>query len=651
MADGHQFNNILLVGRGGTNPGHLRIHSGGIVWKRQGGGKVVDVAKNEVKSLSWTRVPRGYQLGIKLKAGLNIKLAGFREQDVGNLTTFMTNTIGLTPEDKQLSVSGRNWGEVDLDGNMLAFLVGSKQAFEVSLADVSQAQLQGRTDVVLEFHVDDTTGANEKDSLIELSFHVPNTNTTFTGDEARPPAQIFRDKIMQMADVGVGPSGESVVVFEDVAVLTPRGRYTVELHLSFLRLQGQANDFKIQYSSVIRLFLLPRSNQPHTFVVISLDPPIRKGQTFYPHIVLQFATEELAERELSISEELLNSKFKDRLEPSYKGLSHEVFTQILRGLSGAKVTRPGKFRSCQDGYAVRASLKAEDGVLYPLEKGFFFLPKPPTLILHDEIDYLEFERHGAAGTSSMSSHYFDLIIKLKSEQEHQFRNIQRNEYHNLFSFINTKGLKIINLGDTETIGGVAAALQNSDDEAVDPHLERIKNLRDGGAGGEDSDEEDEDFVAEKDDAGSPTDESDEEESDASESAEPKQKPAKKEVKKKETVAPKATEAKKKKKNDEEEGGKKKKQRKKKDPNAPKRAMTGFMFFSQVERENLKKSDPGMAFTDVGRTLGERWKKMSVEEKAPYESKAKADKERYMEAMADYKSGPTNVDSGNESDSE
>lgn len=46
-------------------------------------------------------------------------------------------------------------------GNMLTFLVGSKQAFEVSLADVSQAQLQGKTDVYLEFHVDDTTGANE----------------------------------------------------------------------------------------------------------------------------------------------------------------------------------------------------------------------------------------------------------------------------------------------------------------------------------------------------------------------------------------------------------------------------------------------------------------------------------------------------------
>lgn len=46
-------------------------------------------------------------------------------------------------------------------GNMLTFLAGSKQAFEVSLADVSQTQLQGKNDVILEFHVDDTTGANE----------------------------------------------------------------------------------------------------------------------------------------------------------------------------------------------------------------------------------------------------------------------------------------------------------------------------------------------------------------------------------------------------------------------------------------------------------------------------------------------------------
>lgn len=70
---------------------------------------------------------------------------------------------------------------------------------------------------------------------------------------------------------------------------------------------------------------------------------------------------------------------------NFQGLIHEVFTTVMRWLSGAKITKPGKFRSSQDGFAVKSSLKAEDGVLYPLEKGFFFLPKPPTLILHDEV--------------------------------------------------------------------------------------------------------------------------------------------------------------------------------------------------------------------------------------------------------------------------
>ncbi|KAL5180834.1 FACT complex subunit SSRP1 [Glycine soja] len=597
MTDGHLFNNITLGGRGGTNPGQIKIYPGGIIWKRQGGGKLIEVDKSDIMGVTWMKVPRSNQLGVQIKDGLYYKFTGFRDQDVVSLTNFFQNTCGISVEEKQLSVSGRN---------MLAFTVGSKQAFEVSLADVSQTQLQGKNDVILEFHVDDTTGANEKDSLMEISFHIPNSNTQFVGDENRPPAQVFRDKIMSMADVGAGGE-DAIVTFEGIAILTPRGRYSVELHMSFLRLQGQANDFKIQYSSVVRLFLLPKSNQPHTFVIISLDPPIRKGQTLYPHIVMQFETDYVVESELAINEDLYNTKYKDKLDLSYKGLIHEVFTTILRGLSGAKVTKPGKFRSCQDGYAVKSSLKAEDGILYPLEKSFFFLPKPPTLILHEEIDYVEFERH-AAGGSNM--HYFDLLIRLKSEQEHLFRNIQRNEYHNLYEFISSKGLKILNLGDAQPTVGIKKVLENDDDDAVDPHLERIKNE----AGGDESDEE---------------------------------KPAKKESKK--DLPSKASTSKKKSKDDED--GKKRKQKKRKDPNAPKRAMSGFMFFSKLERENLKKTNPGISFTDVSRVLGEKWKKLSVEEKEPYEAKAREDKKRYKDEISGYKNPqPMNIDSGNESDS-
>ncbi|TMX00437.1 hypothetical protein EJD97_000813 [Solanum chilense] len=55
--------------------------------------------------------------------------------------------------------------------------------------------------------------------------------------------------------------------FDGIAILTLSwqyarpyavGYYNVELHLSFLQLHGQANDFKIQYNSLVRAFCCPR---------------------------------------------------------------------------------------------------------------------------------------------------------------------------------------------------------------------------------------------------------------------------------------------------------------------------------------------------------------------------------------------------------
>jgi structure-specific recognition protein 1 len=37
-------------------------------------------------------------------------------QDVLSLTNFFQNTFGIAVKEKQLSVSGRNWGDVDLNG-------------------------------------------------------------------------------------------------------------------------------------------------------------------------------------------------------------------------------------------------------------------------------------------------------------------------------------------------------------------------------------------------------------------------------------------------------------------------------------------------------------------------------------------------------
>ncbi|KAH7846216.1 hypothetical protein Vadar_011319 [Vaccinium darrowii] len=209
-----------------------------------------------------------------------------------------------------------------------------------------------------------------------------------------------------------------------------------------------------------------------------------------------------------------------------------------------------------------------------------------------------------------------------------------------------KGLKIMNLGDIRTAEGVAAVLQNDDDDDVDQHLEWNRNE----AGGDESDEEDEDFVADKDDSGSPTNDFGREYSDANDSGDEQEKPAKKDSKKEPSTS-KGSSNRVKSKDAGEDGPKKKKQKKKKDPNAPKKAVSGIMFLSQSERENIKKTNPGIAFTDIAKVLGEKWKKMSAEEKKPYEVKARADKKCYSDQISSYKNPqPMNIDSGNESDS-
>lgn len=72
-----------------------------------------------------------------------------------------------------------------------------------------------------------------------------------------------------------------------------------------------------------------------------------------------------------------------------------------------------------------------------------------------------------------------------------------------------------------------------------------------------------------------------------------------------------------------------------DPNAPKRALSAYMFFASENREVVRTENPGIAFGQIGRLLGERWRGLSAEEKEPYEKKAANDKKRYESEKAQY----------------
>lgn len=687
MAEGViQYGNIALGSRGGVTTGSLKLTAGGFSWRRAQGGKVVDVKKDEITELVWTRLgSRGCQLGIRRAEGPTVNFLGFKDKDKDPVSSFCSSTLGQQLNTQELAIAGRNWGDVSIDGSSLLYTVDNKALFEVPLPDVSQAQ-QTKDEVLLEFHVDDTADDRE-DTLVEMAFHVPPSNATWGADgqqqqaagaegeeagAAVPAAKALLDALLQYTDAGVATSADAVVTFDEVAVLAPRGRYQVEMHASFLKLVGQTQDFKIRFTSISRLFILPKSSTPHTLVVVGLDPPIRKGQTYYSYLLCQFNNEDEVSMELDIGDDLLaqkNEKCGGKLQRTMSGKTSTVFAHILRGLSGSKITRAKEevFRSVTGGgCCVRCSYKADDGFLYPLDKAFFYVHKPPMCINHSDIDYVEFQRQGG-GVISSSVRTFDLLIKQRSNNtEYLFRNITRDEWEPLFSFIESRKIRIDNLAEARhgPRGPGGAAIDLGDDLDA--------GTRAAIAEADDEEDEDEDFDAGGEDmsassggsldeeAGSDADSGDAEMVDEEHigvtaimgSSKKKRKkgeagdeggdaPAAKEPKPKKPKVPKAPKPS----QDTEGGGdgaegapakKEKKPRKKKDPNAPKKALSAFMYFSNANRERVKTANPGIPFGQVGKLLGEEWKALSAEDKVQYEAQAAKDKERYAAAMADYK---------------
>ena len=123
------------------------------------------------------------------------------------------------------------------------------------------------------------------DELTEIRFYVPGTLSKLKGsgsdagsqksdnedDEEINAAQVFHDTVKDRAKIGQ-VHGDLILSFEEILVLTPRGRYDMDMFPTFLRLRGKTYDYKIVYQSISRLFLLPKDDQQVLFIV-GLFPP------------------------------------------------------------------------------------------------------------------------------------------------------------------------------------------------------------------------------------------------------------------------------------------------------------------------------------------------------------------------------------------
>lgn len=585
----------------------MKLTNESLIWKSDKTGKVEEIKANDIEMANYQKFVGHFGLRLFLKNGTLHRFQGFKE-DEKKLAEFFKKHYKLDMLEKELSMRGWNYGTVRFNGGVLSFDIGEKTAFEIPLSNVSQC-INGKNEVTLEFHQNDDAPV----SLMEMRYHIPTTESSETD-----PIEAFQQNVMQKANV-LSVSGDAITIFRDVQCLTPRGRYDIKVFQTFFQLHGKTFDYKIPMSTVLRLFLLPHKDNRQMFFVVSLDPPIKQGQTRYHFLVFLFGMEEETSIELPFSESELKEKYEDKLTKEMSGPVYEVLGKIMKVIINRKLTGPGSFIGHSGTPAVGCSFKAAAGYLYPLERGFMFVHKPPLHIRFEEIAYVNFARGGGSTKS------FDFEIELKSGTTHTFSSIEKEEYSKLYDFIVSKKLTVKNTG--KMTSNYAEDFGDSDKEEPDAYLARVKaeaQERDSDESASDEESTDEDFnpnvaesdVAEEFDSNVSSSDSEGGSGDEEHKKKKKEKREKREKKREKR----------------EKGPKKSK--KDRDENAPKRASTAFMLWLNEHREKIKKENPGIKVTEIAKKGGEMWSEMK--DKSEWESKAAKEKERYNKEMEEYK---------------
>ncbi|XP_015791766.1 FACT complex subunit Ssrp1 [Tetranychus urticae] len=627
MDDALEYNDIYKEDRGAMNIGRMKIVNQSIIFKSHKTGKVEHFPKGDVSEIDWQRLPSNYSLRVVLNNGSLFRFMGFQENDYEKLKKSIDQHLDLDLSPKELCLKGWNWGTANFKGTVLSFDIDEKSAFEIPLNYVSHCT-STKNEVTLEFHQNDAAAV----SLMELRFHLPSQ-----ADTMDDRVQAFTDAVLSKANI-IQATGDAIVTFTELQCLTPRGRYDIKIFPTFIQLHGKTFDYKIPLTTVLRLFRLPHKDGRQIFFVFSLDPPIKQGQTRYHFLILLFNKDDETSVELSMTDRELKEKYEGKLEKDMSGPTYDVLGQIMKVLVQRKITNPGITGVGANNPAIACSHRAGAGLLYPLERGFIYIHKPPVHIRFDEIASINFARSGGSTRS------FDFEVETKSGVVHTFSSIEKEEYSKLYDFVTNKKLRVKNTATEQTKQTVEDDLIDSDEEGEpDAYLARVKHEGKVREEEGDSDESDESFNPEADGSGSEGDVAEEFDSNASESSSSegdsdassgaerrkKEKKAEKEKKKEKEKAKKASKSKSKEKRTE------KKSKKDKDSDRPKKPMTAYFLWLNENRERLKKEHPGLSLTELTKKAAEIWR-TNVGDKSKWEKQSQEAKKKYEVDMAAYK---------------
>jgi len=597
--------------RGSMSSGHLKITDEKVVFNHNKSGRKDTIKGGDIELVNWQRLAGVWGIRMFTKDGALHRFAGFKEPERERIAKHFSTNFNLDMLDRELSVKGWNWGTANFNGSVLNFEVGKHDAFEIPLTYVNHCNT-AKNEVTLEFALNDDAPVN----LAEMRFHIPSTELSGDVD----PAEAFRDHVVKKANIVTTSTGDAIAIFREIHCLAPRGRYDIKMYPTFIHLHGKTFDYKIPTGTVMRLFLLPHKDQRQMFFCVNLDPPIKQGQTRYHYLVFSFMQEDETDLELPFTEEELKEKYEGKLEKEMKGPTFEIVSKLMKAMVNRKITVPGAFMGHSGTPAISCSYKAASGFIYPLERGFMFVYKPPIFVKFDDVQAVNFARSGGSNRS------FDIEIKTRGDSIYTFSSIEKDEYSRLYEFLKSKKITVKSTGKMD-----ASKLDLSSDN-IDHYAETVKadaESSDGSNNSMSSDDEDfnpdtleakdakEEYDSDPSDTGSETDEGSGSGSEGEKSKRRQEKADKKAAKaaRKKSSAPSERRSKPKKKT--------------KLPGQPKKPMSGyFLWLNEEGRELIKKENPSAGVTDIAKSAGVKWGVMDEATKKKYEGMHKKLKEKY-----------------------
>lgn len=359
-------------------------------------------------------------------------------------------------------IKGRNWGDIDVGNNKIIFTGEEKPWFTIPITSISNVQqASNKKELALEFNIED-----EKDRdnflLTEIRFYIPDKNVEkevnskevdSQEDEketnVKTRAELLKKEISKQANIGT--IGDSIAHIPEIQMITPRGKFDLYFMKSVIKILGPTHNYKIVHKNISKIFLLPKTDGHNHFLIVSLISPISQGNTSYPFLIFQVKDGVESSVNLNIPDNM-----KLDLPNPLTGNIMDNIAKLFNTIVNIGIIIPSKNFLFSKGPFLKCSYKANEGVLYPLEKSLLFVHKPIMCINHEDIRQVDCAR---VHDTNLQQRTFDMNIVTKKD-EIQFVGLEKAELEHILNYFSSKKIKVNNIDEKNNIIDIAPSVSN-----------------------------------------------------------------------------------------------------------------------------------------------------------------------------------------------